>query len=280
MHHTKNLHLKFKNKYPNLGLFYHKFTPPFKSDDKESKKKFLQEFSKIPVNLESLQKRIYTLKEFAHASITMENESPFLCGSGYTNTTEWGLSFDHTSGVPYLPGSSFKGVLLSYLEFCQENQKPVECWRGGDSVKLPDSQDEWTKEEILGVFGYQESSENINGKNIYESDVKSTGRIIFFDVYPTQFKGFNLNVITPHFGKYYANPKENPPADIYLPKPTYFLTIKPGSQFKFMFRFRGGKEDHKLKEKLLRLIEEAGNNYGFGAKTSGGYGYFRKVKSD
>ncbi len=199
MHHFNNLHLTFENKNTNLGLFYHKFAPEFKKDNADAKKNFLLEFSQLTPNTAHLKKRIHFLENYADASIPLRAESRFLVGVGNVNTTEWGLSFDWTTGAPYLPGSSFKGALLSYLEFCREKPEPVECWKEGVYVNLENG-DKWDKEDILHLFGPQESK----GFPVKE---KKAGEVIFFDVYPQKFNGFELDVITTHFGSYYKTLK-------------------------------------------------------------------------
>lgn len=274
MHHQNNLHKKFIA-YPNLGLFYFKFTPKFSKDDTEAKKRYLADFNQLNYSSGKLEKRIDILKNFAGSenSILMKNESRFLCGVGYVNNVEWGLSFDWTTGIPYLPGSSFKGALLSYLEFRRDDPEPVECWNDNDFVEMEDGQ-QWDKKTILEVFGSQETLDRDNKCLTKE---KKVGSVIFLDVYPQNFKGFEVDVITPHYTKYYENPQEYPPADIYNPVPTHFLTIKPGSKFLFMFKFRNNG-NQTLGEKIKSLIVETGENYGFGAKTSSGYGYFKRTQ--
>jgi len=225
--------------------------------------------------------------------------SNFFVGSGYINTTEWGLSFDWTSGLPYMPGSSLKGALLAYLEFLAEGtvvqdwkpktkdekdnikgKSPEELLKMNDSekgfwyaVKLNDNvkdkddneyEDIWTKDDIIKVFGPQ--------GNISD-DETSRGGVAFFDVLPIDFKGFELEVITPHYGEYYSSNGEKPPADIYSPVPNHFLTIKAGSTFQFAFKIL---DDNGISvEKITNLIKEAGKYWGFGAKTSSGYGMFK-----
>jgi CRISPR/Cas system CMR subunit Cmr4 (Cas7 group RAMP superfamily) len=63
------------------------------------------------------------------------------------------------------------------------------------------------------------------------------------------------------------------------PVPIHFLTIKPGSRFVFLFTSRK-KQAHRQMDtinRLKNLICAAGKNYGFGAKTASGYGYFSDI---
>ena len=279
-HFNINLPAESKSNF-NLGLlfykyasFYYDFKPNIYKDyilqltgnAKEWKKTFLQRF----VNLSShasftkLNKRIQVLKGFAGAAgfVNMQTQSRFLCGVGYQSGLEWGFNFDWTTGVPYLPGSSFKGALLSFLEFCQSKGKPLEKW-GEEEIEVFGVK--WKKQQVKDIFGSQG-----------EKEEKQAGNVIFFDVYPENFKdGFEIDVITPHYKEYYSSPEKYPPADIYNPTPLHFLTVKPGVSFVFMFKFRK-EEDKYLRTKLINLIKECGKNYGFGAKTATGYGYFEE----
>ncbi|MFW5871724.1 MAG: type III-B CRISPR module RAMP protein Cmr6 [bacterium] len=289
----------FSDRRPNLGLFYFKYTPKIKKWDKQKKKyvtddkklaKFFSDFLNHKVSHSIVEKRIEIYDKLADISICMRNKSNFLVGSGYVNTTEWGLSFDWTSGLPYMPGSSFKGALLSFLEFCN-NGIPVEYWGmtkkkakkknsnldlsflDNDTdcipieVKLPkiganENYDfmKWTNKEITKVFGPQDDAG------------QCLGGYVFLDVLPLDFNSLTIDIITPHYGDYYKDPEHNPPADIYAPKPNQFLAVAPGSTYCFFIK----KLPHcdVRAEKVEKLVELAGEFHGFGSKTSSGYGIF------
>jgi len=266
----------------NLGLFYYKYLPFLKEDLakhdlstnhraiiwKSQKNELLESVVKLSERIDSVafSRRMKSLQKISGVkTLKLKTQSRFLCGVGYQSRTEWGFLFDWTTGVPYLPGSSFKGTLLSYLEFVRDG-KPVQDWRSdSESVQLFDNPTiNFTKKEILQIFGPQ-------GKNIQKAQM---GSVTFFDVYPIDFKGLEVDVITPHYQKYYTDQGNTPPADIYNPVPQYFLTVPKGTEFLFMFHLLN-EDDANLEDKLKKLIKEAGENYGFGAKTGVGYGYFK-----
>ncbi|MFQ5753771.1 MAG: type III-B CRISPR module RAMP protein Cmr6 [bacterium] len=259
----------------NLGLLYYKYSPFFENDKKKinipglpnlDKIKFLKEYATLSRKTGSsqLNKRMQIIKDLPNVTkVPLTTQSRFLCGVGYQSRVEWGFSFDWTTGIPYLPGSSWKGALLSYLEFCHPESLPVERWQdGNDRAKLDNSI--WEKNEIIEIFGPQ-------GESIAHP---AMGKTTFFNAYPTNFKGFEVDIITPHYKEYYENPQTHPPADIYNPVPIPFLTLPKGTTFAFCFKFRNDATEQE-KEKLKQLIREAGENYGFGAKTATGYGYFQ-----
>jgi len=268
----------------NLGLFYYKYLPFLKEDLekcglstnhpsiiwKSRKDELLNSVVKISKKLDysRLKIRLENLQNIPGVKILkLQTQSRFLCGVGYQSRIEWGFSFDWTTGFPYLPGSSFKGALLSYLEFLKDG-KPVEEWNDSETVQLVNYQEtSFSKEKILEIFGPQ-------GKNIAKSQ---KGSVVFFDVFPQNFKGLEVDVITPHYQKYYTDQGKTPPADIYNPVPQYFLTVPKETEFIFMFRLYDG-EDSTLENNLKQLICDAGENYGFGAKTATGYGYFQQIR--
>ena len=263
MHH-QNIRIADYKANPNLSLMFYKYTPKLNED--RAKLNFLRAFSrKFPLK-PAIDQRLEVFRSCNCELVELENNSKFMCGIGYVNNIEWGFNFDWTTGMPYLPGSSFKGALLSYLEFAAGNQ-PVEKWNNTQTVDLVNG-DEWSKKEVFSVFGPQ-------GKNIEKAD---TGAVIFYDVYPSHFKGFDVDVITPHYKSYYVNEPQNrkSPADTENPIPIHFLTLKPGSIFNFFFKIRKEIDEHDdMNSRLKKLIIEAGENYGFGAKTSSGYGFFK-----
>ena len=272
MHHLKFQPNHFRNN-PNLGLLYYKFTPAIKKDNASrrrgmTKQEFLYQFCNLEPDKNIIDKRLSIINKYADRNLVMQNTSRFLCGIGYTSTLEWGLGFDWTSGMPYLPGSSFKGVLLSYLEFLQGNEVESESWTDVKTM----AEILWTRENIFEIFGPQ-------GKDIQNPHC---GKVVFLDVYPINFNGFDVDIITPHYKKYYEdNQHRIPPDDTENPTPIPFLTLRPDSQFLFSYKIRGNIDERQKNELIKRmnnLIVEAGDNYGFGAKTTTGYGYFKFIK--
>lgn len=269
MRHTKLNINEYLNCLPNLSLMYYKYTPDFiNSPLKDPKLDFLLKFSHQKINQALINNRIHIIEKLTTNAVKMRNTSRFMCGTGYSGTVEWGLNFDWTSGAPCLPGSSFKGALLSYLEFAKG--EVVQKW-DSEPVGLTNGTS-WDKNDVYNVFGPQA-----------QDDDPDIGGVIFFDVYPSHFNGFDVDVITPHYGKYYRSSPENPepPSDTENPIPIPFLAVRAGATFNFAFKVRdSAKVNPDLCDKLKKLIVETGQNFGFGAKTSSGYGYFEKVPGE
>ena len=264
---------KFKAYPPdtNLSLYYYKLVPDFLNAGNQKdqlKREFFNKILAKKYHKTKVQARLAAIQAMLGQIVALKTTSRFLCGTGYTSPIEWGFNFDWTTGAPILPGSSFKGALLSYLEFIA--QMPVEKWPSGHKTKLLDSDTQWSKEEIIDVFGPQ-------GK---EAD-KHIGGVIFYDAYPSDGddKPFDVDVITPHYKKWYEGSKPFPD-DTENPVPLHFLTVKQGVSFNFCYKiqpFDGAKHiknNNAWNARIDELIIECGRNYGFGAKTSSGYGYF------
>jgi CRISPR-associated protein Cmr6 len=169
----------------------------------------------------------------------MSLESPgAVFGIGYPHEIDevkggfkFGLSLDYTTGVPYIPGSSIKGILKDYF--------------GGENPskdRLLDEKKEWI-EAVIGEFDF----ENLR-------DELFNGEDVFFDAFivADNEKVFDEDFITPHKGI-----TKNP-------VPLRFLKIKKG-KFRFCFEFKKNKE---IKEKLIKEVLKRGvgakTSFGFG----------------
>ncbi len=179
-----------------------------------------------------------------------------------------GFFFDHTTGLPVLPGSSVKGVLKSVFpkkDFSYKSEKleyikslTVNALRNRNAV----NQDVQLIDEI-------------NWNEIFFGSVKSKRKHIFFDAYVSEVKsGCNLfedDYITPHGDDIFKNPT-----------PIRFLKVGPGVKFTFQFKLVDYKDDGwELKaEDIKKVFRQILLDFGIGAKRNVGYGQFidSKVK--
>ncbi|MDQ7032097.1 MAG: type III-B CRISPR module RAMP protein Cmr6 [Desulfonauticus sp.] len=96
---------------------------------------------------------------------------------------------------------------------------------------------------------------------------------VFMDAYPFKWpnkKLFRLDVMNPHYGKYYENPAQNPPSDWYNPVPIFYLTVNTDVKYCFIV----ASKENSLLSKTKEWLEFALKNIGIGAKGSQGYGIF------
>ncbi len=160
-----------------------------------------------------------------------------------------GFSFDFTTGLPYIPGSSLKGTLRSMF--------PAD---GNDHERLAFINDVLGKS--LTYKELYEIEKSIFGKNT--DDRKSIDNIttkdIFYDSYFNTDTGEYLadDYITPHKG------------EITSPDPLKFLKIAPGT--KVILQIGLSENPLFTKEERLKLYSEILNFTGIGAKTNVGYG--------
>lgn len=290
----------------NAGyLFYKKYYKDIKSEDWEKivsgeykkerssdKKKEKTPFEKAidtvngEIEILSPDKLPDPLELKGITAINLVTTNPgLLIGSGYSHETgieneyKIGFFFDHTTGLPVIPGSSVKGVLRSVFP------KPDE----------PDSKQNgkksYLKNLLKGIFDETLSDKEFDKKLIKlekavfegtefvkakESDkdekeqrIPMAKRDIFFDARIIETIGnsgkiFGKDSITPH-----KHPLKNP-------IPLKFLKVLPGVVFQFSFRLSdvGGISADEKK----RLFQDILLTIGAGAKTNVGYGQFVEYK--
>ena len=223
-------------------------------------------------------------------------------GLGGSSVFETGMTLHHLYGFPYIPASSVKGILRSWIitEYFYRNDNKKSDLINAEFEALGDK-------TFCLIFGCPKERKEVKigddempvlnrkGKYVYEDAIPTDlgkdhiGNIIFFDAYPTKEPNIEVDVMTPHYQPYYEDTTgTKPPADYYNPVPIHFLTVKDTS-FQFLFGLRKGvtdkelnyfkKDDLKFCDKtgniikiLSELLEEALTFHGIGAKTAVGYG--------
>lgn len=211
--------------------------------------------------------------------IPLTTDWRLVSGLGIAHPFEAGFVFDHTYGVPYLPGSSVKGAARAWAE-----------------------ETGWDYGECLAVFGPDEHPPKWQDENKHPKRpfVPAQGHVVFFDAYPTKWPELEVDVLNPHYKDYYekktdTNREPIPPADWLSPEPTYFLTVKADTPWEFVVGVPPlaslpvplveklvqvfGCSKPVIQETLLRkarqAVEGAATDLGLGGKTAVGYGYFR-----
>jgi CRISPR-associated protein Cmr6 len=163
----------------------------------------------------------------------------FVTGLGRQHPVENGFAWHHALGVPYLPGSSVKGMVRTWAEHWEENVETA---------------------TIDRIFGPREA-----GK---------VGSVIFFDALPDRAVRLEADIMTPHYAPWYGD--GDTPGDWHDPVPIPFLTVAPGQYFQFIVAPRKPDENqHKKDAKQVRQWLKAALEFiGAGAKTAVGYGRF------
>ncbi|MCX7597473.1 MAG: type III-B CRISPR module RAMP protein Cmr6, partial [Armatimonadetes bacterium] len=147
--------------------------------------------------------------------------------------------WDRNLGVPYLPGSSVKGMARAWAQY----------WGAAD---------ENTVTRIFGPRGQEKLW---------------AGSVIFFDAFPTTWPEIEIDIMNPHYQEYYTDPSK-PPGDWMQPNPIFFLTVKQGQEFEFAVAKRTPGTDDSDVQQAVQLLKDALEYLGAGSKTAVGYGHF------
>lgn len=235
----------------NVGLWYDKFCDRWQSNwvdglGDEGKKAWIDQVAHRAIGdeerLEVAQRRmIALLRAHGQQPLFFKTADAFVTGLGREHPVENGFAWHPTLGVPYLPGSSVKGMVRAWAE------------RWLDSK--PDSDD------INRIFGPKQGHLHV-------------GSVIFLDALPTGPVQLKADVMTPHYGPYYQDESgQTPPADWHPPTPIPFLAVARDQSFLFgvMPRRAGAVSEVEQAQTWLR---SALAWIGAGAKTAVGYGRF------
>lgn len=168
-------------------------------------------------------------------------------------TIKCGFSFDYITGLPYVPGSSLKGLLRSYFP------------GDGKSAELSGEYEDYVK----GITGRADLDVLKFKENIFENGD------VFLGAFPAAAqddrKMMQMEFITPHTEGKFKNPI-----------PISQIKVKPNIRFEFCFLLKdyvpadGGKAVTAAEK--LALFKNMILDMGVGAKTNVGFGRFGERK--
>lgn len=195
----------------------------------------------VPLIARQTNQLNYLIKSYRHFCEFYEVDWRMVIGLGGEHVQETNMTLDHIYGIPYIPGSAFKGVVRSWV--IQEVFSNDENLALGDGI-------------FLSVFGSQ----------------KSSGNIQFLPAYPIENVTLAPDIMNPHFPNYYTGTE--PPTDTQNPIPINFLTVEQTS-----FRFVILAKEQTLIDTATDWVDKTlrDEDKGLGAKTAVGYGYFRRL---
>ena len=235
----------------NFGLVYNKLpnrcNRGFLEFDKESWLEAFVDTVRCAFENPCLDETLFRLETLAAVSggkaFELTTATRLVTGMGLAHPMENGFSWHHTLGVPYIPGTTLKGLARSWVE-------------------------QWLSDraEVLHAFGSDALDSTVG-----DGHPKQAGELIFLDALPTSLPKLDIEYMTPHYGPYYQG--NEPPADWHSPVPIPFLTVAPGTTFKFFVLSRS--HDRRMVQKGVRWLAEALTTIGVGAKSSAGLGLFR-----
>ncbi|MBK9961551.1 MAG: type III-B CRISPR module RAMP protein Cmr6 [Saprospiraceae bacterium] len=243
-------------------------------------------------------------------SFELETTYPgLLIGSGYHHEVKvegelkLGLSFDYTSGLPNIPGSSVKGTLRSFwpmksdkysiqekeqfknfiqsmmaevnqlLEKVDKNIVEEELCNGVNSIEIDKINIDHLELEIFEGVNVKETIEKVGAEVLLNNRNKRlwkylspSAKDVFYEAQLASISGKFLgnDYITPHLNR--DRPELSPFTN---PVPLQFLKVLPGIKFCFQFHLHDGLIS--ASQKLL-LFQQILLTLGIGAKTNVGYG--------
>jgi CRISPR-associated protein Cmr6 len=198
-----------------------------------------------------IERRDAALKQVGAHPIDLRTHSRLVIGLGLPHPIETGFLFDRLTGSVYLPGSSIKGMLRAAARLAGDGELE-------DTTGL--STGFWTAENRDRLFG----------PALAPGAVAKTGSLRVFDAFPVQWPRLEVDVLTPHFTRYYE--KKAVPADWESPSPVPFLTIAEGQAFRFHFASTNQERWEDDWVRLRLLLGTALEWLGIGGKKSSGYG--------
>ncbi|WP_071058846.1 type III-B CRISPR module RAMP protein Cmr6 [Pelistega sp. MC2] len=248
----------------NKGLIFSRF---FNGYDKtwgkvseNAKTKFLNSVSDQcgdTTQLNTMASRQVALVQGLRGDAKVFASKSFVTGMGNEHPVENGFLWHYTLGVPYISGSQVKGILRSLIE---------EYYEGSDKSTI-----------LRKWFGSQVK----HAKTATDLDSQQAGDLICFDAFPIESPTLNVEIMTPHYGEWYAkgqglkNIQEDTtivPADWHDPVPVPFLAVK-SAKFLFSFGFRQTAESSPDDIKTVwDMFEKALVYVRAGAKTQSGFG--------
>jgi CRISPR-associated protein Cmr6 len=261
----------------NAGLVYERYLKiwqahrpgyEYKLEDKE-KREGLLEFVR-DYNSRQHQTPIATQLEALHdrlrQSAGREGEGYLACsrmvlGMGASHPMENGFLFDRNLGVPYIPGSSMKG-----LARVAANEL------AGLSADHMDN-----------IFGHDPDA-------LLQGQEPRCGDIVFLAAYPERVPKLAVDVINPHHAEYYDalrkmesdTRRQLPePMEVESPIPVFYLVVddesnqglKQGCPWRFYLSSRSNNQ-HNLKL-AIDCLTLGLMHLGIGGKTSAGMGYMK-----
>ncbi len=178
-------------------------------------------------------------------TLHLKNSTRFITGMGREHPLENGITWLHTLGVPYLPGSGLKGMLRAWYRE--------------------------THGEFKGKW-----HEDVHTETLFGSQTNGGGRFVLLDMLPTKPIKLVVDVMTPHYGDYYQH--GDTPGDWQSPGPVHFLAVdaEQSWQLAILPAPTGCKPHNEDLKNIRQQLLEAFYWLGAGAKTAVGYGRFQR----
>lgn len=231
-------------------------------------------------------------------AFTLRLTERMAAGLGASHVLETGLTLDRNTGLPYLPGSTVKGLARAWglIEVAAQLDIALTDETAGvlnQLAKILISQPPETLDteinKLLAGLPQKANPDEAAGtyvdyfRFIFGSQSQA-GAVGFTDAiyYGSEEPRYVTDVMTPHFVDYYTGNGQRAPSDDSEPNPVSFLTVDKGNVFAFALLPRPGAFSEvsvSTKDTLLIAHDwliRALTRLGAGSKTAAGYGYFNR----
>ncbi|AAM25751.1 CRISPR-associated protein Cmr6 [Caldanaerobacter subterraneus subsp. tengcongensis MB4] len=255
-------------------------------------------FSRVNLQIEDLSKQGYQpiLRQYK-----ITTASRLVIGLGAEHPLETSLTIHHIFGIPYIPGTALKGVcrMVSFWDIAIEEARGEEIEEGEIENLQKELYEGLIFDRSSSDKGKEDSPKRVLHKLLFGTqDFK--GLLLFLDAFPVinnNVSLFDVDIINVHYKSYYGDDTgKTAPGDWENPIPIPFLTVKENTSFQFSVLFDRVRFEELIKEKippevkgaidflndctrLQKLVEnwikKALTEFGIGAKTRLGYGYFK-----
>lgn len=249
-------------------------------------------------------------------AFTLTTVERLVAGLGASHVLETALTLDRNTGLPYLPGSTVKGLARAWglievakrLEVSLNDE--VEEKQDGQIVKVPilnkiasiliekpeehtgrDSPETETLDKALQKLRpvSEDAEAYVQWFRFIFGWQGEAGAICFVDgIYAGEHAPrYVADVMTPHYINYYTENGGEPPAEDDNPNPVSFIAVDRGNTFAFgliprlsaFVTFEGESREAKLTTALdvaTDWLVKGLSQMGVGSKTAAGYGFFSR----
>ncbi|MCS7071205.1 MAG: type III-B CRISPR module RAMP protein Cmr6 [Anaerolinea sp.] len=207
-------------------------------------------------------------------------QSRLIVGLGGKGSLEIGITLDHVTGLPYIPGSAIKGAVRNYHLLKLAEQQGIYLQDPGQ-IEAFNKELEKFEEQLENPENTAPEAETFRR---WFGTQGNAGGLIFYDAVLYKISGaqnhlFVVDVMTPHFKTYYGSSGRSAPTDSDSPNPISFIAVEVGNTFAFAVGpRRGARLQNDDLDKALAVLFEAVTTTGIGAKTAAGYGWFVEPK--
>lgn len=216
-----------------------------------------------------------------------------IAGLGASHVLETGFTLDRNTGLPYLPGSTVKGLARAWglIEVAAQLNLSVNDLNPLAKLLIENELTQVIHElERKGIPVSDDARPYIGWFQLIFGSQKQGGAVAFLDAIYYGYGSkqdapprYVTDVMTPHYVDYYTQNGGAAPSDSDDPNPVSFLTVDSGNVFAFGVLPRAGAFVNMQAEDVeiamgtaVDWLQRGLSRLGAGSKTAAGYGFFSR----